>query len=193
MTIYRGTSTAATCRSLVLLSVVRGLRHSNHVRSGCWLHRNRHRQDAGGGTLGFVRWLRFLCRARGKFLFSGPAGWRCRRRLSQIGIRFLEVAEDRRPGRATSKWENLSLVRRVFVGPEHTPDALHRSECLRRFQAGVAGDVSADRFRFAGQYRALAANACARADGASAIRCCRHHGPLDRDSQVGSRCAASTR
>ena len=35
-----------------------------------------------------------LCRTRGKFLFAGSSGRHRRRRLSKIGIRFLEITQD---------------------------------------------------------------------------------------------------
>jgi hypothetical protein len=57
----------------------------------------------------------------------------------------------------------------------------------------VLPKISPHRFRLARQYRALAANACARANGASAFRCSRHNGSMDRDSQARSGCAASAR
>ena len=66
----------------------------------------------------------------------------------------------------SARMAKLPLVGRILLGLEYARNALDRTERFRRFQAGVAGVVSRNRFRFARQHRAVVASPCARPDEA---------------------------
>ena len=126
-----------------------------------------------------ARRFRFLRRAGREFLLAGQTGRRRRRRFSGIGIRILEIAQDRRRRRAARDGQNLSLVGRIRLGHEHARNTIGRAQCLRTFPADAAGILSRNRFCSARQHRARVAIARARSDEAAAFRRRRHDGSVD--------------
>ena len=97
----------------------------------------------------------------------------------EIGIRVLEIAQDRSVGRAAGRGQNISLVGRIRLGSEHPRNKIGRAQCFRKFRARAAGKFSRNGVRPPGQHRALASIPCPRPDAPAAFCRRRHDGSLD--------------
>ena len=66
----------------------------------------------------------------------------------ESGIRVLEIAPDRRTGVQRVERENVSLVGRIRLGPEHARDTFGRAECFRNILARTCRQIIAHTISF---------------------------------------------